>query len=658
MKLLEKFFQKEYRDNIIPLLDEKDVNAIGSQVLRDFEQDLVSRKDWEKVADRSLELARMKYDQKQTPWINASNVKIPVIARAALQFSANLTAEIIRHDKVVNGTVLGMDTDGSKSRRAMRIRDYLNYQILYKDGKWQDSLDRAVQLLGVVGLIFKKVYFDKVKKEIRSELCLHTEIVVHNDITSLENARRISHLYKVHANVLVERQRAGLYEELDEVDLGLDSTDPERAMHDIIEQHRYLDLDDDGYEEPYIVTILKSPLKVLSIQPRFKLTDVQYNKKNEIKFIKPTMYFVYYGCIPAFDGSFHSIGFGALLHTLNETMNSNVNQLIDAGTLANTQTGFVSRGLNLKSGEIKLRPGYWHKVDALDMDIGKNIYQVSFKEPSQTLFQLMEFLDQTAKELSSTGDMMTGNQLAQNAPATSSMILIERGMKVYTSVQKRFFRSLTDELRLIFELNREFGDPIEYYKVVDDPEADWQKDFEDDAIDVKPVADPVLASSAQRLAQAQILFQILDRPEVDPKEILTRYLEAAEIKEIQRILPVGKQPPPNPDLIKVQQDGQFKQQQIQLDQQKLQIQQMLAQLQAQKQQQEQYFHDSKLQVLQQQQKTDEHKVGMDAVKHASSLEVDMAKAQLASKTDLVTTAMKVEGDRERDKQRISATMAE
>ena len=636
--------------NLADGLSEAKLLRIAQMVSSGYQTDKSSRADWESLADRSLELAKMKFEEKTTPWKGASNVKYPIIARAAIQFAANATGEIVNKDRAVETVVLGKDPDGSKAAKADRISDFMNYQLLVKNTKWMDSMDRTIQLMAVVGTVFRKVYFDPVTGDNCSELCLHNEIIVNNNITSLGNARRITHIMKMHSNNIVENIRAGTFSEIDDDLLHIDSDDDGSKIHTVLEQHCFIDLDEDGYEEPYIVTVLEDEQKILRIYPRYRFEDVVFNEKEEVRYIKPCQYFIDYHCIPSCDGSYYSIGFGALLHTLNETINTGINQLIDAGTLANTQTGFMSKGLNMKSGAFKMTPGTMHKVEAqIDGDIGRNIFMMQFKEPSAVLFQLMGLLDQVAKELSTTTDIMTGNQLAQNAPATSVMSLIERGMKVYSSIQKRLFRALTNEYRLWYELNRKYLDPAEYANVLDDPDAILARDFEERTIDVKTIADPEIASDAMRLAQVQFLLQFANAPGINTAEIYKRAFAAAKIKNIEEIVPDHTANPA--DQAQMQQQ-QITQMQLQLQERQQQVEEYKVQLDAQKLEIDKAVKIKKLEQVDEKHQLQVQKVMVDNNQHDKELQVEMAINNQNAAVDLakahLTSQAKVNADNRTD----------
>lgn len=542
-----EFFEKAVLSlNMAKHLSETKLNRIGDRVVRGKEADKQSRHEWEDIADKALELAKLDFKRRKKPWPEAADINYPLISRAAIQFSSNLIGEIIKGDNVVQTRVIGKDPNEQKYLRAARIDKYLNYQLMVENNDWSFVHDRALQYLGVVGLAFVKLYFCPTTNKKKIEFCTHKEVVVDYYIDDLESARRITHCKTVHANTLIEHMRSGVYNKLSKEELKLNSQDPEESMHDILEQHCYLDLDEDGYEEPYIVTVHEETKKVLRIVPRYDLEDISYNNKNEVSHIEPKHYFVDFHCIPSFDGSFYSIGFGTLLYTLNHTVNTGLNQLIDAGTLANTQTGYISKSLAMRSGPTKLTPGHLQKLDGLiDSDIRKGIQFLDFKEPSSVLFQLMAMLDQTAKELSNTGDLMTGNELKHNAKTGAVNSLLERGMKVYSSIQKRVFRSLNKEFKILYNLNRIYLDQAEYSNVLDDPQAILENDFEDQTIDVVTVADPELASDAQRMSQVQFLMETLQMqmPDVDRIEILRRAFQLYKIQDPEKILPLEQQMP-------------------------------------------------------------------------------------------------------------------
>ncbi len=631
------------------------LGTIYKRIVSDYEFDKGTRNDWDETAKEVLELANMKWERKDTPFIDSSNIKSPLIAQAAIQFSSTAFAEMVRKDKAVQMVVLGKDPEVTKWHRAMRVEDYMNYQLLVKNTKWLDTLDRTLQMLGVLGIVFHKVFFDPISGENCVELCLHDEIFIRNDITSLEQARRITHKMKVHNNWIVERMRADLFIEVDDDVLGLDSKEnnPLDEYHEVLEQHCYLDLDEDGYEEPYIVTVLKDKDIVLRITPRFSRDNVIWKMPalKEIKYIKPDNYFVDFHFIPAMDGTYYSIGLGALLHTMTRTYNTAMNQLLDAGKLCNTKTGFISKSLMVRPGDTMLTPGMLKPVDTvLNGRIDDHISMLQFGEPSSVLFSLLEVIDNKAKSISSTGDMMTGEQLGQNMPATTALTLNQNSMRTYNGIQKRLFRAANKEYALLYELNRVYLDPQNYLDVLDDPMADPDNDFEDKQLDIKTVADPDISSDAQRLSQANMLVQMIQQPsfasQFNLKFITMKILEASGFKDIETMLtPEGPTPEQQQMQAQMQMEQQIKQQELQLKQFAEETKRLKLQLDAQKHEDntelkaEKLHHDAyKIQSA------DQH-ANIDHMLENEKIQKDIYKTNVDNRTKLAVEKMKDDTNR-------------
>ena len=559
--------------NVTDKLSDEFLDAVGSTVVDEYEKDKSSRKDWEDLIEKALDLSTLKSEKKDFPWANASNVKFPLITNAVIQFSARTVPEVVRGGKVVEVAVIGKNT-AAKEQRAKRVARHMSYQLLIESSDWEDSVDKLIHLIANVGLAHKKTYYDPIKRKNVSELLDHNEFVVHKNTTCIEDARRATHVMYHHNNDLVSHMRAGLFKECPMEELHSNNTDSHMPMyededehyHEVLEQHRYLDLDDDGYEEPYIVTVHKDSRKVLRIVGRFDIDGVHKNSDDEIIHIEPVHYFTSFHFLPSMDGSYYSLGFGPLLYSLNEAVNTNINQLIDSGTLANLQGGFIGKGLRVKGGVLKHKPGEWKMLDsALGVDIAQNIVPLNYKEPSSVLFQLLGLLVDTTKELSTISEVMSGQQTAQNVPATTILSLIEQGLKVFSSIQKRLHRSLKKEFEKLYRLNKLFLDPEVYFNIQDENGVVLQKDYEDESLDIKPVSDPTMSSDAQRLATSQALLGLVGMPGVKNQAVLKRYIESLDVADAEELLePEGQSQAPDPKIIKVKMDAAAKQDEMKL----------------------------------------------------------------------------------------------
>ena len=549
-------------ENILDDLSKEQKEKIASECKSAFDDDLRSRGEWESNIDDWIALAKQTKQDKTYPWPGASNVKYPLVATAAMQFAARSYPSLVpSNGKVVNSVVIGKDTTGEKYEKAQRVSTYMSYQIMHEMRGWEEDMDKMLMMLPIVGTMFKKTWYDKVEDKIKSKLILPKYLVVNYWTTNLDESERISEVIHMSPRLLKERQNMGVYAEEDLGDPVAENhlmpddadTNSKSIPYTIIEQHTFLDLDDDGYAEPYIVTFDYSSGKLLRISRRYLLDDVVLkDDEKTIARIKPIQMYTKFGFIPNPDGSFYDIGFGVLLGPINESVNTLINQLVDSGHLHNLQSGFIGKALRVKMGDQSLRPGEWRPVNATADDLRKQIVPLPTKEPSSVLFQLMGTLITSGKELASVAEIFTGKMPGQNTPATTTMATVEQGMKVFTAVYKRIFRALSQEFEKIFDLNKLYTDPNKYITVLDmeiGPD-----DFDKAACDVSPGADPNAASQQEKLMKAQGLMEMLQiaGPMLNPIKVISRVMEAQEQPNWQELFSdevqqSGQVPPPPPD---------------------------------------------------------------------------------------------------------------
>lgn len=545
----------EYRSskNIVELLDEETLDRISEQVLAGYQLDLDSRSEWETIMEKALKLTKQVFEPKSRPnMAKAANVKYPLITTAAIEFASRVYPEIIQSGRVVHAKVIGRDPGFIKSQQATRVSKHMSYQLLEESPEWEDSVDKMLHMLPIFGTVFKKIFFDPIKGRNVSVVVPPEDLVVNQNIFSLDEARRVTHRLHMHNNDIVERVRMGLFTDIGELQPSIDEKsklevdpgeEPNVVDRDapvlLLEQHTYVDLDGDGYDEPYVVTVHKDSGEVLRIVHRFKEVKM---KDEQVVRINPENFFVDFHYIRNPDGGFYSIGLGTLLTPINESVNTILNQLIDSGTLANQQSGFVGKGLRLKNGQVNVENGQWTVLDTgTGVDIKNNIVPLPTKEPSPTLFNLLGLLIEAGRDIASVNDVLQGKQPAQNVPATTVLTLVEQGLKVFNSIVKRIYRSMKQEFARLFELNRRHVSDIDYQNVLDDELASVRFDYDMKSLDIAPVADPSVSSDAQRLARARALMEI---PTLDPFAVSKIFLEALQIDEslIEVLLPL---PDPN-----------------------------------------------------------------------------------------------------------------
>jgi len=623
--------------NVATLLDKADLLAIGDEVIRGFDSDLTSRSDWEEDLTRWTELSLQVTKAKTYPWPNAANVKFPLLATAAMQFAARAYPTLVPSDgKVVKCKVIGSDPDGQKAARAQRVSTHMSYQVLYQMEDWEEDMDKLLLSLPIAGTCFKKTYFDSNKQKNVSKLILPKNLVVNYFTRSLEEAERISEIIYLTERQIIERQKKKVFLDIELNGPGeapenypqgnlTDTTEDNTVPYTIIEQHCFFDLDGDGYSEPYIVTVDRNSKDVLRIVARFDSEGVVLGEDSEIQSIEPLHFYTKYSFIPNPDGGFYDIGFGRLLGPINESADTLINQLIDAGSLSNLQAGFIGKGLRIKMGEARFTPGEWKAVNAVGDDLKKQIFPLPVREPSDVLFKLLDLLLKSGKELASVAEIFVGKMPGQNTPATTTMATIEQGMKVFTAVYKRVYRSLAKEFRKLYHLNKQYLNPEEEVQILDEPVQ--QSDYLGSPDDIIPGADPTAVSSQEKQAKVQAVMQILQLGTVDPMWATQLYMEAHEIAGWQQGVH-QPQPKADPKMEAIKAKAQ-------VDQQKAQTDMMMAQ---QKMQLESASKEQEMQIKQRMAGMELQMKQMQAILDAHKAQADLGAKQAQHDQQMQQTA--------------------
>ena len=627
--------------NIAKDLDKQELLKIANQVVDGYDTDKDSRKPWETDLKKWTELALQVSTPKTFPWTNAANIKYPLLATAAMQFAARAYPTLVpSNGKIVKCRIIGKDEDGEKAKRAHRISTHMSYQVLDQMDDWEEEMDKLLITLPIAGTCFKKTYWNSSKEQICSKLVLPKTLVVNYFCRNLDEAERITEVYYLSKRVIKERINQDIF--LDELEMmgepqvmsddeettstnktfQLNADQDETTPYTILEQHTYLDLDDDGYQEPYIVTVDYNSRRVLRIVARFSEDGIKVNEDGKISSIEATQYYTKYDFIPNPDGGFYSIGFGRLLGPLNESANTLINQLVDAGSLSNLQAGFIGKGLRLRMGMTPFQPGEWKAVNAVGDDIKKQVFPLPVREPSSVLLQLLDLLLKSGNQLASVAEIFVGKMPGQNTPATTTQATIEQGMKVFTAVYKRIYRSLAKEFRKIYTLNREYMNPEEYIDVLDEPVQ--QSDYMGSENDIIPGADPTAVSAQEKQAKAEAVMKVLQLGTVNPMWATGLYMDANEIPGWQQgvMQPQPKQDP-KVEAMKVK---------AQLDQQKAQNDMQTAQA---KLEMERASKEQELQMKARAQEQELRGRQMEAVLKSRSAQMDLAAKQQLHQQSMV-----------------------
>lgn len=656
--------------NLAEDLSKEERNELAQRVVKGYDHDKHSRMGWEKQYDEWLKLAMQICEPKNFPWPKASNIKYPILSIASMQFAARAYPSLVPSDgRIVKQRVVGQDPTGEKVRAAKCTGEFMSWQLMEQMECWEDEMDRMLMMLPIVGIAFKKTWWDPIRQLPRSEVVHAKDLVVNYWAKDLEQCERKTQEYYLTRRQIEENIRGKLWLEVDEEcfsesaiaakaqDPLVNVEAPPELGPDtpflVIEQHHFEDIDGDGYPEPVITTVLHKSGKLLRVTPRYDAENVHTDSKGKIILIDPTEYYTKFSFFPNPDGGFYDIGFGLILSPLNESINTVVNQLVDAGTLSNMQGGWMSKALRIKQGDYAFTPGEWKQVDSVMDDLKKGILPHQYKEPSAVLLNLLQMLLQGARELSSMSEIMVGKMPGQNTPAYTTKETVEQGMKVFTAVYKRIFRGLAREFRKLYRVNRLYVQP-EVVRSVTDAQYDI---FVGDPNDIVPAADPQAVSAATKSAQAQQLIEMVKVGAIpNPPAAFKKVMELLEVEwSPEMVTP----PPPKPDpkqqaemqkiQAQMQADKEMHQLEMQAKQAEIQMQQQIMQLKLE-------FEKAKLQLEAQKLQLDFQRIQMEAQAKQQEVQANVMQTQVMHQQEMEMQreqhAMQKEQGAEQHKQKL------
>lgn len=570
---IEQLLNRIGKVNLAEELDDELTGKISLRCLADYEADETSRKSWLDKSMEALDLAMQTAEAKNFPWPDAANVKYPQLTIAALQFHARAYPSIIRGNQVVKCQITGEDIDGQKAEKASRISKFMSWQCLEDMEGWEEEVDKLLVCLPILGCMFKKTYFDPNTKKNRSDLVYPQNLVINYKAKNMAYPRK-TQIFTLSPQDIIERQMQGIY--LD-VDIAFGSDRETETEQDMLEQHCLIDLDEDGYKEPYIATLHKQSGKLLRLIANYDKDTIFVKVDDEIisldeleqqgitdftdlqlARIAPVSYFTKFTFIPSPDGGIYDLGFGQILIPIIGSIDTSINQMLDAGTLQNTGGGLIAKGLLTdKKGATTFKPGEYKQVDNLTGGaIRDAIFQFNHQGPSTVTYSLLDRLIQVCKDMTTVQDIMVG-ETASEETATTTLSRVDQGMKLFTAIYKRVYRSLKEEFKKLKRLNKLYLPVSQYYRVLDSGiiEKIGLADFQGDDTDVQPVADPAISSLPLKLAKAQALKQAaMNNPRYNQLEVERRFLEALEEPNIEALLIPDEQmqTPPDPKLLDVQ----------------------------------------------------------------------------------------------------------
>ena len=548
----------EFDSNLASEIDQKELDGKASSLIGVYESDRSARDEWEERYKKGLKTldpdGGLQEGEDERASRGLSIVVHPLIAEAATQFNARAIAELYPAGGPVKTTIIG-EPDEETEDQARRVREFMNYQITQEMPEYFPDLDQMLFHLPLIGQTFKKVWWDSNLNRQCSQFIKAEDFVVAPDSKDLYTSPRYTQLIRMPRNDYNRYVASGWYlpaeyvgesyDPVDDTSAEVEGVDPYGDdSHDeivnLLEMHVYESFDgtdgsdeddDDSVALPYVITVDYDAEKIVSVRRNWKQDDEDKNRRD---------WFVSYKFLPGL--GFYGFGLYHIIGGLGKAATGSLRALLDSAAFANMQGGFKLKG-RVSGGEIDVNPGEFVDLDATVDDVNKAVMPLPFKEPSSVLFQLLGYIAEIGQRFASTADLNVGD-VNPNAPVGSTVALIEQGSKSFSAIHKRLHYSQGQEFKLLAALNAENLPETVEFSISGENSAIRAEDF-DDRIDVVPVSDPNIFSTAQRIAQAQAVLQMAQSaPQLhDMYEAYKRMYEAIRIPNIDEILKEPKEAP-------------------------------------------------------------------------------------------------------------------
>ena len=544
----------EFDANLAEYLDDSYLSSLASDLVHDYENDKNSRKEWEDTYKDGLELLGLKYDDRMEPWPGACGINHPLLLEAVVRFQAEMITETLPATGPVYAEIFGKQTP-EKQAAADRVAADMNYQIMKKMPEFRNEQERTFWAQALIGSAFKKVYFDPSLGRQTSVFIPAEDFVVSYGTSDLASCPRATYVMRKTHNELRKLQVSGFYKDV-EIDKPArqtnkiqDAKDREGGYSALYDDRHILlemmvDLDLEGFEDlddsgepteialPYVVTIEKSSMEIIGIRRNWREEDELKTKKQ---------YYVHYPYVPA-DG-FYGFGLIQIIGGFAKSATAIVRQLVDAGTLSNLPAGFKTRGMRVLGDDTPISPGEFKDVDIPSGALKDNILPLPYKEPSATLYQLLQTVVDEGRRMASVADLKVADMNGQT-PVGTTLAILERTLKVMSAVQSRVYHALDLELKLLADIIKDSGD--EGYDIVftDDKPHSRAEDYGN--VEVMPVSNPNASTMAQRVMQYQAAVQLAQQtPQIyDLANLHRQMLEALGIENVESLIPASKEAKP------------------------------------------------------------------------------------------------------------------
>lgn len=534
--------------NLVTILDQSVIDDIGSARQDTYTSFKNARQQWEEKIKKGIQWLGLNTDgEGNTDVEGACTAVHPLLIENVVKFQAKAIQELWPAKGPVRTRILGY-TDAAREQAANRVRAYMNYQLVDRVAGFYSDLERNLFRVGFMGVGIRKAGWN-VATGLPDPTVVYAEnFYIDPAATHLRDAEEYIELMELSTRKMRNYVDSGVFVQPSDND-SEDTLEPneiteaianaqgfdlslERKGYLVGESHCYLDLEGedpflpDGGSAPYIVHFNVKTGSVYSIKRNWREDDTSRTKR---------LWYTVDHCIPAF--GFWSLGYVHLIGDLAAASTVALRALVDSGQYANWQAGFKSQDAKFADSDTPLGFGEWRDVNLAPDELRNAFFPLPSKEPSQTLFSLLRFMVDSGQKFADAADEVAANS-SNYGPVATTLALLERSQRFYSSIHKRLHQSQGEFLKLLGELNYENLPDTINFVVNAENQFVQRTDFDPAVVDVLPASDPNALTESQRVAKAQVELEMAARfPQLhDMREALRRFYSAMGTEAVDKLL--------------------------------------------------------------------------------------------------------------------------
>lgn len=608
-------------DNLVDRIDTMQLQMISENLLVGVADDIQSRQEW--IDERAEGIKMLALSAKAdtggegaeaASFEGTSKVRHPMMKEAVLRFQANALGEMLP----ASGPVKVEDDDNNgdlpRDQLADAFQKDFNHFLTTTASEYYPDTDRMYLGLGFSGAGIKKIHFCPLRNRPVSETVDADDLIVNNNATSLDTAKRKTHRVFMSPGLVKRMQILGIYVDIDlstpnmpqydalqlqkkdQQGIAIVSMRPEDRDREIFEV--YCELDIKGFEHTWKgkVTSLEVPYRVtIDVSTRRILAIVRnYDKEADVLPVARNP-FVMYVFVPGF--GFWPIGLLHIMSDMTLAATAAWRIMLDNGMFANFPGFLIAKSATRQQTMVlRVAPGSGAQVDTGGQKINDAVMALPYKtEGMAALMTLEKDIVEQGQRVGMTSEVPSGEG-RDDVPVGTMLATIEQAQKILNSVHRRMHQAQALEFQKIAQCFREH--PESWWQCKHKSAYPWDEETFQRALadcNLVPKADPNTANHMQRLMKVGVLKALAkNNPTMyDPIAIDTAVIEAIGYTNPQRFFaPPAAQAKPPPEI-------QAKQAELQIKDVLAKAAMITAQSKAQKDQHEMGLGAAKLQLQQQ-----------------------------------------------------------